>query len=242
MQWRWRFQRLLSRLAPRISATPSPGEPPRTPPAPTVRQEIGSKTNAVVKLSKPLDNDLSRSNEGEITLQTQPQVQAATLDKANLPATDPNKRFPKRVLCVCSGNICRSPYAEVVFRNMAKEQGYETQVFSAGTLKIVGKEAAPLMQRAAAEVSLDLSAHRSNPLSKLLIDASELIFVMSPEHRHEILRIAPNADKKTVMLAHWLSPSKLEIPDPMGLSYDHYRRAVAEINEALARWFSSFEA
>lgn len=40
---------------------------------------------------------------------------------------------PKSVLCVCLGNICRSPTAEVILRQQAKQQGFSLLVDSAGT-------------------------------------------------------------------------------------------------------------
>jgi protein-tyrosine phosphatase len=40
---------------------------------------------------------------------------------------------PLRICFVCSGNICRSPSAEVVFRVLAEKSGYDVEVDSAGT-------------------------------------------------------------------------------------------------------------
>ena len=42
-------------------------------------------------------------------------------------------RFPRRVLIVCMGNICRSPTAEAVLRSRLQEAGLQIQVDSAGT-------------------------------------------------------------------------------------------------------------
>jgi len=41
--------------------------------------------------------------------------------------------IPSRVLCVCLGNICRSPTAEVILKTIAKRNGLQLAVDSAGT-------------------------------------------------------------------------------------------------------------
>ena len=108
---------------------------------------------------------------------------------------------------------------------------------SAGTLKISGSMAASDMIKAAAECGDDLTAHRSTPLSSPLLKAADIIFIMSPEHERECLQLAPDCRKKICYLSHWLEPPALEIPDPMGKSYDAYQRAARLINDSLNRWF-----
>lgn len=39
----------------------------------------------------------------------------------------------KKILFICLGNICRSPMAEYIFRNMAAKRGIAVQTASAGT-------------------------------------------------------------------------------------------------------------
>ncbi|MCL2325628.1 MAG: low molecular weight phosphotyrosine protein phosphatase [Proteobacteria bacterium] len=153
--------------------------------------------------------------------------------------------FPLRVLFVCSGNICRSPYAHVVFERLAKKYHREVLVCSAGTLRLVGRPAAPLTIRVAAERGDDLEAHRSTALSKLLVEASDVIFAMSPEHREVMMKLCqdtPGIERRIVMLGSWLSPPEHEIVDPMGKPYEVYQRVAAEIETALERWFEAFEA
>ncbi len=152
------------------------------------------------------------------------------MNKGNVPA-----EFPKRVLFICSGNMCRSPYGEARFRQLAGE--LDVQVTSAGTLRIDGRKAACDMQTAAIANGLDLSSHLSKPLSLLLIQASDVIFVMESIHRNEVLRLCPQAEPKIVMLGQWLDPAQNELEDPMGKEPEVYQRVANEIDTALARWF-----
>jgi protein-tyrosine-phosphatase len=150
--------------------------------------------------------------------------------------------LPKRVLFVCSGNICRSAYAHVVFERLAQDYDRKIQVASAGTLRLVGRPAAPLMIRVANERGINIEEHRSTPLSRLLVEAADAIFAMSPEHRDVMIAMANNPTitaQKIVMLGEWLSPPAPEIEDPMGRPYTVYQRVAAEIEAALRRWLDA---
>ncbi len=83
-----------------------------------------------------------------------------------------------KVLFVCTGNICRSPMAEVLFAHLAPD----VEVGSAGTMDWSGQPAHEYAIAAMAERGLDLSAHRSRRLSEYLVDESDLIVAMTRNH------------------------------------------------------------
>ena len=149
--------------------------------------------------------------------------------------------WPRKVLFICSGNICRSAYAPVVFNRLLAKKNMSCRIFSAGTLRISGREAAPNMIRAAQELGDDLTHHRSTPLSAPLLQASDVIFVMSPEHVKVCCEFQPDCAPRICVLAHWLEPAAIEIPDPMGSPYEAYQRAVAQINQALEHWLDAWD-
>ncbi len=147
--------------------------------------------------------------------------------------------WPQRVLFVCSGNICRSAYAPVIFERLMARDGRTCRVVSAGTLRISGQPAASNMIRAAAEFGDDLTHHISSPLSTVFVQAADLIFVMSPEHAEACLALCPAARNKICYLGTWLNEPRPEIPDPMGKPYEAYQHAAAQLNEALQNWFAT---
>ncbi len=145
----------------------------------------------------------------------------------------------RRILFICSGNICRSPYAEARLRAFFRSKNIGCHVVSCGTLRLIGRRAADDMIAVAHERGLDLSDHRSRALSKLLITAADIVFAMSPEHRREVLSISPEAADRAVLLGTWLADPKQEIADPMGRPFDAYRKAAQDIDEALGRWIDA---
>jgi protein-tyrosine phosphatase len=105
---------------------------------------------------------------------------------------------PFRVLFVCTGNICRSAIAEQVFR--ARYGSNEVQFASAGTGALVGAA----MPDQAAEISRHLGgspdAHSGRQLTKPVVADSDLVIALTREHRSEIVRTHPRANRYTFTL------------------------------------------
>lgn len=145
--------------------------------------------------------------------------------------------FPRGILFVCSGNICRSPYGAAFCHQLIASRHADTRIVSAGTLQIFGRCAAPEMADVAMHRGIDLRAHRSQGVSKTLVDAAELIFCMEKKHYQFIAQMSLQAKSKMEMLGMYLSDPRPEIDDPMGRPMEAYETAALQIEEALRRWY-----
>ena len=141
------------------------------------------------------------------------------------------------ILMVCSGNSCRSPMAEYMFRNKLAESlgmspeelraaGYE--VLSAGTAACPGCEASPGALLEMRRRGIDLSPHRSQPLTIELIQQAERIYVMTPEHRAMVLDLAPGAAEVVQLL-----DARGAIMDPMGGGPEEYLKTADRLDQAI---------
>ncbi|NCV70849.1 MAG: low molecular weight phosphotyrosine protein phosphatase [Betaproteobacteria bacterium] len=86
-----------------------------------------------------------------------------------------------RVLFVCMGNICRSPMAEGVFRQMVRQAGLDEVVSmeSAGTHAFHAGESADKRAIAAAQKrGVDITAHRARSVDVNSFDQYDLILAM----------------------------------------------------------------
>ena len=90
----------------------------------------------------------------------------------------------RRLLFVCSGNICRSPAAEALARDELRRQNRDDVIAeSCGTLGIVGEPAAPYTLRALRERGIDLETFRSRAMSYFLLREADLVIGMETYHR-----------------------------------------------------------
>lgn len=150
-------------------------------------------------------------------------------------------RMPRGVLFVCHGNICRSPYAEGVFRlQLGASADSVIRVRSAG---FVGPDRASprhAVDEAAAR-GVDLHDHRSATLSDGELRHAEIVVVMEPAQEYALRQRFPMAGM-IVVLADLdpLSVGGRVIIDPVdqsravfAQSYDRIDRCVAELVAAV---------
>lgn len=102
------------------------------------------------------------------------------------------------IMTVCTGNICRSPLAELLLRTRLAD--IDVRVHSAGTR---GLPSAPMTDEAiqlavARGVSpADAAAHRSQYLTERHLQSPDLILAMSREHRRAVAELAPSRLRST---------------------------------------------
>src|SRR6266704_1796406 len=121
-------------------------------------------------------------------------------------------RNVKSVLFVCTGNICRSPIAEGLFRRLLGNRK-DIEVVSAG-----------------------VHAVRGQPISSSRVDRATHIFAMTGGHVEMIQTQFPQSADKTFLLREFEEPGTTvwrDVPDPIGLGREVYEHCSRIINNAL---------
>lgn len=137
------------------------------------------------------------------------------------------------IVFVCTGNICRSPMAEYLFRDRL-ETSTPWTVQSAGVAAPIGAPASAAGLIAMREKNIDMTSHKSQALTPKLIDDAALIVVMTAGHKHAILDAVPRARSKVFTLGALSGMEEGgDIPDPIGLPLEVYIETRDAIDAAL---------
>ncbi len=149
----------------------------------------------------------------------------------------------KTILFVCTGNICRSPMAEGLFRHAVKGRS-DFEVLSAGVGAVEGLPPSEHAVRALRELGIDISHQRSRMLTSQLVERADYIFGMTHSHVDAIMLLYPQAAEKTFLLREFdetLDSFENDIPDPIGGSYDVYLNCRDQIEQGIASMMKFIE-
>jgi len=141
----------------------------------------------------------------------------------------------KSVLFVCTGNICRSPIAEGIFRQLLGNRK-DIEVASAGVHAVRGQPPSLYAVEVCEEEGVDISGLRSQPLTAALIDRATHIFAMTGAHLETIQMLFPDGAEKSFLLREFEEPDTTvwrDVPDPIGLGRDVYEVCASTIKNAL---------
>jgi protein-tyrosine phosphatase len=127
--------------------------------------------------------------------------------------------MPYRVTFVCTGNICRSPMAEWIFRQYAAAENLDVEADSSGIGPWhVGDEADPRTVATLREAGYG-SSHVARQFEPEWFDHYDMIVALDSGHLRELRRIAPDgaAAAKIRLLREFDSEAvgdDVDVPDP----------------------------
>lgn len=130
-----------------------------------------------------------------------------------------------RVVFVCTGNICRSPFAEYLAKHLSDD--HTVQFASAGTFAGPGNPAYSTGTAVAAEFGVDMTPHSATPLTAEVIANADVIYAMEDEHLSAVLELDPTAPVEL------LRTDGKPVPDPYGENRQAYLDIFALIDDAV---------
>jgi len=136
----------------------------------------------------------------------------------------------KRILLVCTGNICPSPLAAALLERALTERGIEgIAVASAGTGAWDGAPVSEGAYLVGLERKLDLSGHRARLLTRELVESAELVLTMARHHRARVDELG--GEGRVFVLGEYAGREgdEAEVSDPFGGDLDVYRDTCSEL-------------
>src|SRR5690625_2637122 len=146
------------------------------------------------------------------------------------------KEKPKQILCICTGNICRSPMAEHLLLHALDAEGEplkSIRVVSAGVAASEGDPVSRNSVLALKKVGLDISRHTSRQVTAELLRESDLILGMTESHRALLSYHCDPLPAPIYLMREFHDPNHPEIPDPFGMNLAAYETARDSIVESI---------
>jgi protein-tyrosine-phosphatase len=144
---------------------------------------------------------------------------------------------PATVLVVCTANICRSPMAAGLLSHAFAAQPEplrSLRIVSAGVAAREGERVSENSVLALKKAGIDISAHRSQPLTQEMLDEAFAVLCMTESHRAMIQLQADPAPKNLFLFREFMpARAEKEIADPFGGPLRLYETARDEMVEAL---------
>lgn len=132
-----------------------------------------------------------------------------------------------KIIFICTGNTCRSPMAEGLFRAHGGEEQTGLSAASAGLFTKDGLPASENAVTAAKELGADITAHRSHMLTSEMAKNARYLVCMTGSLYDRLCEMYPDcADKVFTLLP-------TDVSDPFGGDLETYRRAAAEIDQGV---------
>ena len=140
----------------------------------------------------------------------------------------------RKMIFVCTGNICRSPMAQGFALREAEERGLCVDIASAGTSALDGMPASRNAVQACAEREIDITAHRAAQVDPAADSDDTLYICMTSQHVQWLRRVAGLPAERLVLLGSG-------VPDPYGGDINVYRRTRDIIEMEVRELFDSLE-
>ena len=137
----------------------------------------------------------------------------------------------KKIMFICSGNTCRSPLAEGLFKKYLKKNNItDIEVGSAGVGAFPGDGVSINSILVASQRGIDISDHRARNINPEHLLTTDLFFCMSDSHKQALLK---HCDEDKIVV--------LNVPDPYGRPIEIYEECAKQLENQFSEIFDRIQ-
>ncbi|WP_395690776.1 adenylyl-sulfate kinase [Nocardioides sp.] len=140
---------------------------------------------------------------------------ASASERIETPAPEAPTQPPLNVLFVCTANICRSPFMELLSRHLVDPEA-SISFSSAGTHGFLSSEMDPVMAETLSSRGVSTTAFRSRPFATDMLAHADLVLTAEAAHRQFILDDHPASFRKVFTLGQFAEAVRAAGPDLVG--------------------------
>jgi len=136
----------------------------------------------------------------------------------------------KRLVFVCQGNICRSPFGHY----LAKTKIDDLPVCSLGLGTNSGMPADETASDVARDFGVDLSGHKTTAFADFAIEPGDLYLVMEDRHLRDLKPLIAGQDVQVALLGLWCRRPLALLYDPHRMTRDYFTTCFGRIAQAVS--------
>ncbi|MCP4671238.1 MAG: ATP-grasp domain-containing protein [Desulfobacula sp.] len=144
-----------------------------------------------------------------------------------------NRSSMLSVAFICSGNICRSPFAENYYKKFLDSHGGNLKIESYGLLPLEDRVCPKEATLAGKKFNVNLNKHRSKYATNDVLEKTKLIIVFDEKNEKNIKNRGLKRTGKVINLAHLIGLDK--ISDPYGGSEERFIQTYNLIEKCLKK-------
>jgi protein-tyrosine phosphatase len=132
-----------------------------------------------------------------------------------------------RLIFICKGNICRSPYCE------ARARALGLHAMSRGLEAVPGRSPDPTVAAAGKRRGVDLSAMSSTPFQWSEVRDGDLLLPVEPRQARRLQASPPGSSPQITLLGLWSRPQRPVIQDPLGMREEYVETCLTILDSAI---------
>lgn len=143
----------------------------------------------------------------------------------------------KKIMFICTGNICRSAMADGLMKKLIKDNKKDIEVYSCGIFAEDGDMPTFNAIEAISDYGVDLRDHQATNIRNSNIEEMDIILCATVSHKNNVIAMYPKLKDRVFTMKEFaeFDNNDLDIPDPWGYDIETYRFCASTINECLEK-------